>query len=144
MNIGIHLFDVLLWLFGSAERSELHLSTPKKMAGLLELERARVRWFLSVDACDLPESCHAAGKFAHRSMTIDGQEIEFSTGFTDLHTRFYEDVLDGRGSGIKDARSAIELGYSINQSDVVPADRNAHPQLAKTSVTGLSPRWKAA
>ena len=144
MNIGIHLFDVLLWLFGSAERSELHLNTPKKMTGLLELERARVRWFLSVDASDLPESCHESGKFAHRSMTIDGQEIEFSTGFTDLHTRFYEEVLDGQGSGVKDARPAIELGYSINQSDVVPAGRNAHPQLAKTSVTDLPLRWKAA
>nr|MCU0982435.1 Gfo/Idh/MocA family oxidoreductase [Pirellulaceae bacterium] len=97
MNIGVHFFDLLGWLFGEPEHWEVHLRTPRKMAGLLELERARVRWFLSVDEDDLPESTRAAGKFAYRSMTLDGQEIEFSDGFTDLHTRVYREILAGRG-----------------------------------------------
>jgi UDP-N-acetyl-2-amino-2-deoxyglucuronate dehydrogenase len=134
MNIGVHFFDILIWIFGPPERSELHLKTPKKMSGLVELERAKVRWFLSVDASDLPDSCHQSSKFAHRSMTIDGQEIEFSKGFTDLHTKFYQGVLEGKATGIQDARPAIELVHSINRSDVVTHPRDVHPLLDRISV----------
>jgi UDP-N-acetyl-2-amino-2-deoxyglucuronate dehydrogenase len=133
MNIGIHFFDLLIWLFGSPERSEVHLRAPQKMSGLLELERARVRWFLSTDVNDLPGHVREAGKSAFRSLEFNGQEVEFSEGFTDLHTRVYEEVLAGRGCGIGDARPGIELVYSINQSDVVGA-RYAHPFLATTNL----------
>jgi len=124
MNIGVHFFDLLLWLFGEAGKVEVHLHEPR-----VELERARVRWFLSVDEKDLPESVRAAGKFAHRSMTLDGEEIEFSDGFTDLHTRVYREVLAGRGFGIEDARPAIELVHRINAVEVQPTG-SLHPNLA--------------
>ena len=131
MNIGIHFFDLLIWLFGKPEHSEVHLSRGDKMAGSLELERARVRWFLSVDWNDLPEATKAAGKYASRSLTMDGQEIEFSEGFTDLHTRVYEGVLAGNGFGIEDARPSIELVYDIRHAEAVINPLWQHPILAK-------------
>ncbi|NLF71253.1 MAG: Gfo/Idh/MocA family oxidoreductase [Candidatus Anammoximicrobium sp.] len=129
MNIGVHFFDLLGWLFGEPEHWEVHLRTPRKMSGLLELERARVRWFLSVDEEDLPQSVRQAGKYAYRSMTLDGQEIEFSDGFTDLHTRVYREILAGRGAGLCDARPAIELVFALNHCDVVQQSRCCHPFL---------------
>jgi UDP-N-acetyl-2-amino-2-deoxyglucuronate dehydrogenase len=130
MNIGIHIFDLLLWLFGPLERSTVHLRDRRRMAGLLELERASVRWFLSVDWDDLPASHQQQGKYAYRSITVDGQEIEFSEGFGDLHTRVYEDILAGRGFGIADARPSIELVYAVRSGDVTPLSHSAHPFLA--------------
>ncbi len=132
MNIGVHFFDLLGWLFGEPEHWEVHLRTPRKMAGLLELERARVRWFLSVDEEDLPDEARRAGKFAYRSMTLDGQEIEFSDGFTDLHTRVYSEILAGRGFGIEDARPAIELVFALNHADTVAHPTRHHPFLDTT------------
>jgi UDP-N-acetyl-2-amino-2-deoxyglucuronate dehydrogenase len=129
MNIGIHFFDLLIWLFGHPERSEVHLARPDKMAGLLELEGARVRWYLSVDVNDLPTDYRKAGKYAFRSITMDGQEIEFSEGFTDLHTRVYEQTLAGNGFGIEDARPSIELVYDIRHADVAIKPENLHPLL---------------
>jgi len=98
---------------------------------LLELQRARVRWFLSVDADALPNTVRQAGKFAYRSMTMDGQEIEFSEGFTDLHTRVYEETLAGRGFGIQDARPSIELTHRIRTSPLSSLDSLAHPKLSE-------------
>ena len=132
-NIGIHFFDLLLWLFGESDDSKLHLNQSRKMAGVLELERARVRWFLSTDSDDLPTHVQESGGYAYRSMTVDGQELEFSTGFTDLHTKVYEEILAGRGTGIRDARPAIELVHGINQSDVENILIGAHPLVAQTS-----------
>jgi UDP-N-acetyl-2-amino-2-deoxyglucuronate dehydrogenase len=129
MNIGIHFFDMLIWLFGAVETSSVHVSSLSKMAGAIELERARVRWFLSVDAEDLPAECRDNGRAAFRSITVDGQEIEFSEGFTDLHTRIYEDVLAGRGLRAVDARPSIELVHSIRTGEPVPARGDAHPML---------------
>jgi len=129
MNIGIHFFDLLLWLFGAEKASRVHLSTPRRMAGVLELERAHVRWFLSVQADDLPPGSLASGKAAHRSITVDGREIEFSEGFSDLHTRLYEEVLAGRGYGITEARPSIELVYRIRTGDVVAHQGEGHPLL---------------
>ena len=100
------------------------------MSGYVELERARVRWFLSVDEADLPETVKGAGKFAYRSMTMDGEEIEFSDGFTDLHTRAYQEVLAGNGFGIQEARPAVELVHRINTLDVQHSG-NVHPQLER-------------
>ena len=130
MNLGVHFFDLLLWLFGPVETSALHLRTPGRMAGALELERARVRWLLSVDERDVPASARTTGRSAWRSMTLDGEEMEFSEGFGDLHTRVYEDVLSGAGLGIEDARPAIDLVHDIRTIDVtVPGLGAAHPLL---------------
>lgn len=134
MNIGIHFFDLLLWMFGDVERSDVYLNTPRKVSGTLELERARVRWFLSIDAEDLPAEVREAGGYAHRSMTIDGEEMEFSHNFSDLHTEVYREVLAGRGFGLHDARPALELGFAINQAELATPRSGAHPLLATTRV----------
>jgi len=129
MNIGIHFFDMLMWLFGGCEQSTVHLYEPDKLSGYLELERARVKWFLSVDGKDLPEGSLAAGKSAFRSITIDGEEMEFSNVFADLHTRVYERILAGNGFGIEDARPSIELVHRIRTSRVERGGKYAHPKL---------------
>src|SRR5438874_4817273 len=107
-NIGIHLFDLLLWMFGPANKSEVHLREKRRAAGFIELDRARVRWFLSSDISDLPFAAVPGRRTSHRSMSIDGTEVEFSDGMSELHTRAYEDILAGRGLGTRDARPAIE------------------------------------
>lgn len=117
MNIGVHLFDMLQWIFGPAESVKVSVRQPERVAGVLELERARVRWFLSVSADDLPEEARAKGRFAWRTLRMDGQEIEFSDGFTDLHTRTYREILAGRGFTIGDTRPAIELVHKIRTMD---------------------------
>lgn len=113
MNIGIHFFDVLLWLFGRVHRNHVHVAEARRMAGMLELENATVRWYLSVDPNDLPEETRNEHGHAYRSLTIDGDEFDFSGGFTDLHTDVYRQTLAGNGFGIDDARPSIELVYSI-------------------------------
>ena len=129
-NIGIHFFDMLLWIFGSVKQSQVHYADEKKTGGFLELENADVRWFLSLDKSDLPEHVTAKGGTTYRSITMDDSEIEFSTGFTDLHTIVYQDILDGKGYGILDARPSIELAYDIrNQKPVGLQNRNYHPYL---------------
>ncbi|NBX30783.1 gfo/Idh/MocA family oxidoreductase, partial [bacterium] len=143
MNIGVHFFDLLQWLFGEAGDIEVHLREPRRMGGFVAHERARVRWFLSVDEGDLPEATRAAGKFAHRSMTLDGEEIEFSDGFTDLHTRAYREVLAGRGFGLGDARPAIELVHRIN-SAAVRMTHLRHPILADETPRSAWPLRRSA
>jgi UDP-N-acetyl-2-amino-2-deoxyglucuronate dehydrogenase len=117
-NIGIHLFDLLVWLFGVVKASEVHRRDAKRASGVLELEHADVRWFLSVEASDLPVALERGTKTSHRSMTVDGEQLEFSDGFTDLHTRVYEGVLAGRGFGIDDARPSIELTHQIRNAPI--------------------------
>jgi UDP-N-acetyl-2-amino-2-deoxyglucuronate dehydrogenase len=130
-NIGVHFFDLLLWLFGPAEHIRVYHSDDSHMSGFIELERARVRWFLSVDPQDLPFPVKVGGKTTYRSITVDGKEIEFSEGFTDLHTRVYEETLAGRGFGIAEARPSIELTYGIRTAPLSPKDECAHPFLNK-------------
>jgi UDP-N-acetyl-2-amino-2-deoxyglucuronate dehydrogenase len=130
-NIGVHFFDLLLWLFGSAEGIKVYVSDEKRMAGFIELERARVRWFLSVDSDDLPFPLKPGGKTTYRSITVDGNEIEFSEGFTDLHTRVYEETLAGRGFGIPDARPSINLTHKIRTAPISSMDDMLHPFLKK-------------
>lgn len=130
-NIGIHFFDLLMWLFGQVNGIKVYHSDRERMSGFIELERARVRWFLSVDKNDLPEQAKANNKTTYRSITVDGKEIEFSEGFTDLHTKVYEETLAGRGFGIKEARPSVQLTYDIRQSPVSPIDTLAHPFLRK-------------
>ncbi len=127
-NIGIHFFDLLVWIFGRPRSHRVHLAEPRRMAGHLELERARVRWFLSVDRADLPTDL-GAGKTTFRSITVDGSEVEFSEGFTDLHTRVYQETLSGRGFGLEDARPSIELVHALRTSEVKPDEELAHSML---------------
>jgi len=129
-NIGIHFFDLLLWLFGDVGRCRVHYSDAYRAGGFLELERARVSWFLSVDAADLPFDAQPGGRTTYRSITIDGEEIEFTDGFTDLHTRVYEKTLAGDGFGIEAARPAIELGYRLRTMEPSRKDDTVHPLLA--------------
>lgn len=126
-NIGIHLFDMLVWMFGNVEGARVHLNEARRMAGFVELERARVRWLLSVDSRDLPEPPNPGAKTTFRSISVDGTEIEFSDGFTDLHTRVYELTLAGKGFGIDAARPAIELVHTLRQQSVTKAGTDAHP-----------------
>jgi UDP-N-acetyl-2-amino-2-deoxyglucuronate dehydrogenase len=132
-NIGIHLFDLLLWLFGSVAECEVHARDPRRMAGFLELERASVRWFLSTEIADLPFTPQPGAKTTFRSITVDGHEIEFSDAFTDLHTRVYEEALAGRGFGIEDSRPSIGLSHRIRTTDAVPVVAHLHQNLTQPS-----------
>jgi len=130
-NIGIHFFDLLMWLFGSPGEVKVFQDDPKRMSGFIELENARVRWFLSVDHNDLPPEALQKGKMTYRSITVDGQEIEFSEGFGDLHTRVYEQTLVGNGFTIADARPSITLVHRIRTTAITPPNDLAHPLLKK-------------
>lgn len=128
-NIGIHFFDLLLWLFGAVEDARVHVDEPRRMAGFLALERARVRWFLSVEAADLPFSAEPGKSATFRSITVDGTEMEFSEGFTDLHTRVYEGILAGEGYGLAEARPSIELVHRLRTAGLSPKDDTAHEKV---------------
>ncbi len=119
-NIGIHFFDMLIWIFGKVQRSEVHLREPNKAGGVLELEHANVRWYLAIDKNDLPRAAKEKGQPTYRSITVDGEEIEFSAGFTDLHTRMYEHIIAGLGYGLNDVRPSIELVNQIRTSALAP------------------------
>ena len=130
-NIGIHFFDMLIWLFGPVQRCEVHLRDSLRMSGFLELESARVRWFLSVDAADLPFPVQPGKRSTFRSIQVNGAEIEFTEGFTDLHTQVYREVLSGRGLRLSDARPSIELVHAIRTAPTQrPGDR-VHPMLTR-------------
>ncbi|MGY2409967.1 Gfo/Idh/MocA family protein [Pseudomonas pergaminensis] len=130
-NIGVHFYDMLHFVFGNLERNVVHFVSEHKAAGYLEYEKARVRWFLTIDANDLPASVKGK-KSTYRSITVDGNELEFSEGFTDLHTTSYQEILAGRGYGIEDARHCVQTVETIRASKVVPpADGEGHPKLAE-------------
>lgn len=132
-NIGVHFYDMLHFIFGKLQRNVVHYANDYKAAGYLEYEKARVRWFLSIDADDLPESVKGK-KPTYRSITVDGDEIEFSEGFTDLHTTSYREILAGRGYGIEDARHCVETVNTIRSSVIVtPQNDEGHPFLATLS-----------
>jgi UDP-N-acetyl-2-amino-2-deoxyglucuronate dehydrogenase len=117
-NIGIHFFDLLVWLFGDVVRSEVHLREGKRAAGTMALAHADVQWYLSAEAADLPFTPVPGSKTTYRSIVVDGEQLEFSEGFTDLHTRVYEEALAGRGFGISDARPSIELSHRIRTAAI--------------------------
>lgn len=129
-NIGIHFFDMLTWVFGSVKKNTVHTLTENSAAGFLELENARVRWFLSIDYNDIPEEVKAKGKRTYRSLTMEGKEIEFSDGFTDLHTLSYQQIINGNGFGLKEARSSIQTVYEIRNQTPASLKGDYHP-LAK-------------
>ncbi len=125
-NIGVHFYDMLHFVYGALQENVVHLRTPTKAAGYLEYERARVRWFLSVDINDVPPAERAKGKRTYRAITADGADIEFSDGFTDLHTRSYEEILAGRGFGLEENRVAIGTVAHIRNAPIVTAGE-VHP-----------------
>lgn len=131
-NIGVHFFDMLYFLFGNVQSSQIYLSSAIKAGGFLEFERARVRWYLSLDVTDVPAAARDAGARTYRSITVDGRDLEFSDGFADLHTRSYEEILAGRGFGLKDNRPAIEVVASIRSAEPTRAPADAHPLIRKS------------
>ncbi|MEO7865927.1 MAG: Gfo/Idh/MocA family oxidoreductase [Sphingomicrobium sp.] len=125
-NIGVHFFDMLHFLFGELQSSKVHLMEETRAAGYLEYERARVRWFLSLEVADVPAAVRESGQRTYRSITVDGQEIEFSGGFADLHTQSYELILQGKGFGLQDARPAIDTVAGIRGTVPAAANADAH------------------
>ena len=126
-NIGIHFYDILTWIFGSVKENVTHLLEEDRAAGFLQLERARVRWFLSVNYDLIPEHIKAIGQRTYRSIKVEGKEIEFSDGFTDLHTHSYEEILAGNGFGLQEAKSSIEIVHEIRNSTPVGLKGEYHP-----------------
>ncbi len=132
-NIGIHFFDMLTWVFGPVKTNIVHIHTHDRAAGFLEFERARVRWFLSIDANTLPDAIKQKGMRTYRSMTLGGEEIEFSDGFADLHTTSYQEILKGNGFGLKEALPSIQIAYNIRHTEPVGLKGEYHP-LAKLNL----------
>ena len=130
-NIGIHFFDMLLWIFGDVKKSTTHLLKYDKASGYLELENARIRWYLSLDFNDLPGHAKENGQRTYRSITIDGEEFEFSDGFTDLHTLTYRKILAGEGYGLEESKKSIETVYTIRNASPVGVKGDTHPFLNK-------------
>ena len=130
-NIGVHFYDMLHFIFGDIIKNEVHYRDAKTASGYLEYERARVRWFLSIDASYLPENAVQGEKLTYRSITVEGEELEFSGGFTDLHTQSYERILQGNGYGIEDNRAAIETVEFLRSSPLVHNPEISHPLLSK-------------
>jgi UDP-N-acetyl-2-amino-2-deoxyglucuronate dehydrogenase len=128
-NIGVHFYDMLHFIFGDLKANIVHHRDSKRVAGYLEYEKARVRWFLSVEANDLPAEVQAKGQRTYRSITMNGKEIEFSDGFTDLHTRVYEDILAGGGYGLEANRVAIETVSEIRRLAPIGLNGDYHPLL---------------
>lgn len=126
-NIGVHFFDMLGWIFGSLKQNIVHLHEHDRAAGFLEFEKAKVRWFLSIDVNTIPEELRFAGKRTYRSMEIDGEQIEFSDGFTDLHTESYKDILSGNGYGLEEAKASIEVVQQIRNAACIGKSGNYHP-----------------
>jgi len=128
-NIGIHFFDMLIWIFGKVQMNVVHVFEPNKAAGFLELENARVRWFLSVDENSLPEDVRSSGQRTYRSITVDGKEVEFSKGFTDLHTLSYQEILKGNGFELQEARASVETAYNIRNTKPTLMRGERHPYI---------------
>ena len=133
-NIGVHFYDMLSWVFGAVQENIVHLREKHKASGYLEFENARVRWFLSIDENDLPQPVKEKGQRTYRSITIDHQELEFSAGFTELHTKSYQEILKGNGFGLSDVRKSIEIVHDIRNANIVK-NGEQHPFLI--TINGL-------
>jgi UDP-N-acetyl-2-amino-2-deoxyglucuronate dehydrogenase len=127
-NIGIHFFDMLAWLFGDVQENKVHLREKDKSAGYLEFQKARVRWYLSIDEESLPKRIQELGQRTYRSITIDGEELEFSSGFTELHTESYFQILKGEGFGLDDAMESIKIAQKI-RNNTITTKGERHPLL---------------
>lgn len=130
-NIGVHFYDMLSWIFGETKKNVVHVHTHDRAAGYLEFERARIRWFLSINYNVLPQEIKEKGQRTYRSITIEGEELEFSGGFTDLHTKVYESILEGKGYGLEDTRRAIEIVHDIRNSSPIGLKGEFHPYAKK-------------
>jgi len=126
-NIGVHFYDMLTWIFGPLQSQVVHVQTHDRASGFMELENARVRWFLSINEDTIPAQVRADGKRTFRSIQIEGQELEFSEGFTDLHTRSYSDILSGGGFRIGETREAIQIVHDIRYAEVKGLLGDYHP-----------------
>lgn len=126
-NIGVHFYDMLQWVFGPVKENIVHIHTHDRAAGYFEFEKAKVRWFLSINAETLPEDVRAKGKRTYRSINIEGEELEFSDGFTDLHTLSYRDILNGGGFRISESHAAIEIVHHIRTSTPIGLVGDYHP-----------------
>ena len=126
-NIGIHFFDMLIWIFGDVKKNITHQLEESKASGYLELEQARIRWYLSIDANDLPAEVKKKGQRTYRSITMDDEEIEFSHGFNDLHTQTYREILAGNGFGLEESKKSIEVVYTIRNAEPVGCKGDFHP-----------------
>jgi UDP-N-acetyl-2-amino-2-deoxyglucuronate dehydrogenase len=132
-NIGIHFFDMLVWIFGKVQDSRIHVYEDNRASGFIELENANIKWFLSIDDNDLPIEAKEKNQRTYRSILVDDNEVEFSDGFTDLHTKVYQGILNGGGYGIDDARAAIEMVYRFNFLKPMIDRDNAHPFVFKNN-----------
>jgi UDP-N-acetyl-2-amino-2-deoxyglucuronate dehydrogenase len=130
-NIGIHFFDLLTWIFGKPKENQVHVLSNDRSAGYLQLEKARVRWFLSLNESDIPEELKKVGKRTYRSLSVGGEEIEFSDGFTDLHTDSYRNIIDGKGFGMMEARTCVEIVHKIRTAKPIGLKGDFHPRLKK-------------
>jgi UDP-N-acetyl-2-amino-2-deoxyglucuronate dehydrogenase len=128
-NIGVHFFDMLTWVFGKVKENTVHVLTEDKAGGLLRLEHANIRWFLSIDYNDIPVEIRNTGKRTYRSLLMGNQEIEFSDGFADLHTEVYREIIAGHGFGIADAEQSINIVYHIRNNNPVGLKGDYHPIL---------------
>ena len=126
-NIGVHFFDMLSWVFGSIQQNVVHVQTHDRASGFMEFEHARVRWFLSINADTLPNEVAEKGQRTYRSIKVGGDELEFSEGFTELHTDTYKDILSGGGFGLEDARNAVTIVHEIRNSIPVGLVGDYHP-----------------
>ncbi len=133
-NIGVHFFDMLSFVFGKTLKSDVHLLRDNKAAGYLELEKARVRWFLSLDHNDIPKEIKEQGQTTFRSILMEGENFEFSGGFTNLHTVSYQDIMKGNGFRIKEAKQSIEMVHAIRNAKPIGLKGNYHPLLKSTSI----------
>jgi UDP-N-acetyl-2-amino-2-deoxyglucuronate dehydrogenase len=130
-NIGIHFFDMLTWIFGKTVKQTVHLNQENKAAGFMQLEKANVRWFLSIDAEDLPEEIKKKQQRTYRSILVQEEEIEFSGGFTDLHTVTYQEILKGKGYGLDAAKNSINTVYEIRNAKTQALTNEYHPFIKK-------------
>jgi UDP-N-acetyl-2-amino-2-deoxyglucuronate dehydrogenase len=135
-NIGIHFFDMLTWIFGGVRENVVHLHNADRAAGYLELERARIRWFLSLNRNDLPARTRTEGVTTHRSVQINGKEIEFSGGFTDLHTESYKKILAGEGFRWQDVMPSLEIVHVIRHATPTGSKGEYHPSLIRLKNDG--------
>jgi UDP-N-acetyl-2-amino-2-deoxyglucuronate dehydrogenase len=134
-NIGVHFYDMLSWIFGQVKKNDVHIQSHDRACGYLEFEKARVRWFLSINYDLLPKEIKIKKQRTYRSIIIEGEELEFSNGFTDLHTKVYKDIIDGKGYGVEDAKEAIQIVHDIRNAESIGLKGDYHPFAKKTQIT---------
>jgi len=126
-NIGVHFYDMLSWVFGEVTENRVHLLNSDSASGYLEFKKARVRWFLSIDYNNIPDDIKVQGKRTYRSIKVNGEEIEFSSGFTELHNKSYQEILKGNGFGLLESKQSIEIVHDIRNAKISRLEGDYHP-----------------